>query len=58
MDNIPNTSDDTNVVLPLFEALNVTIDTETRLSIQNYISQEEVFNASSSCFHVLLGGFH
>ncbi len=31
---------------------------ETRLSTQNDISQEEVFNVRSSRFRVLLGGFH
>ncbi len=31
---------------------------ETRLSAQNDISQEEVFNVSSARFCVLLGGFH
>ncbi len=36
----------------------VTIVTETRLSAQNGISQEDVFNVWSSCFRVLLGGFH
>ncbi len=36
----------------------VTIATETRLSAQNDISQEEVFNVWSAHFRVLRGGFH
>ncbi len=37
----------------------VTIATETpRLSTQNDISQEEVFNVRSACFCTLLDGFH